>query len=399
VSGIFVPTVVLIALVSGVAWYIGTRDPAFALTIFISVLVIACPCALGLATPTAIMVGTGKGAEQGILIKSGEALETAHHLDAVVLDKTGTLTRGRPKVTDILPADGVSKDQLLALAAAAEAGSEHPLGQAIVAEAKERGLSLKPASGFTAISGRGLRAELSGQTILAGNRQLMAENSVPLDGFTQQADTLAGQGKTPMYFAVDGALTGMIAVADVLKPSSVQAVRALTDMGLQVYMLTGDNLKTARAIAAEAGITRVIAEVLPGDKAGEIKRLQDSGLKVAMVGDGINDAPALVQSDVGIAIGSGTDVAMESADIVLMHSDLKDVGTAIKLSRRTIRTIRENLFWAFGYNVLGIPVAAGLLHLFGGPLLSPIIAAAAMSFSSVSVLLNALRLKRMKLEG
>ena len=399
VSGIFVPTVVLIALVSGIAWYIGTKDPAFALTIFISVLVIACPCALGLATPTAIMVGTGKGAEQGILIKSGEALETAHHLDAVVLDKTGTLTRGRPKVTDILPADGVSKDQLLALAAAAEAGSEHPLGQAIVAEAKERGLSLKPASGFTAISGRGLRAELSGQTILAGNRQLMAENSVPLDGFTQQADTLAGQGKTPMYFAVDGALTGLIAVADVLKPSSVQAVRALTDMGLQVYMLTGDNLKTARAIAAEAGITRVIAEVLPGDKAGEIKRLQDSGLKVAMVGDGINDAPALVQADVGIAIGSGTDVAMESADIVLMHSDLKDVGTAIRLSRRTIRTIRENLFWAFGYNVLGIPVAAGLLHLFGGPLLSPMIAAAAMSFSSVSVLLNALRLKRMKLEG
>ena len=399
VSGIFVPTVVLIALVSGIAWYIGTKDPAFALTIFISVLVIACPCALGLATPTAIMVGTGKGAEQGILIKSGEALETAHHLDAVVLDKTGTLTRGRPKVTDILPADGVSKDQLLALAAAAEAGSEHPLGQAIVAEAKERGLSLKPASGFTAISGRGLRAELSGQTILAGNRQLMAENSVPLDGFTQQADTLAGQGKTPMYFAVDGALTGLIAVADVLKPSSVQAVRALTDMGLQVYMLTGDNLKTARAIAAEAGITQVIAEVLPGDKAGEIKRLQDSGLKVAMVGDGINDAPALVQADVGIAIGSGTDVAMESADIVLMHSDLKDVGTAIRLSRRTIRTIRENLFWAFGYNVLGIPVAAGLLHLFGGPLLSPMIAAAAMSFSSVSVLLNALRLKRMKLEG
>jgi len=399
VSGIFVPTVVLIALVSGIAWYIGTKDPAFALTIFISVLVIACPCALGLATPTAIMVGTGKGAEQGILIKSGEALETAHHLDAVVLDKTGTLTRGRPKVTDILPAGGVTVDQLLALAAAAETGSEHPLGQAIVAEAKERGLTLQSASGFTAISGRGLRAELSGQTILAGNRQLMAENSVPLDGFTQQADTLAGQGKTPMYFAVDGALTGLIAVADVLKPSSVQAVRALTDMGLQVYMLTGDNLKTARAIAAEAGITQVIAEVLPGDKAGEIKRLQDSGLKVAMVGDGINDAPALVQADVGIAIGSGTDVAMESADIVLMHSDLKDVGTAIRLSRRTIRTIRENLFWAFGYNVLGIPVAAGLLHLFGGPLLSPMIAAAAMSFSSVSVLLNALRLKRMKLEG
>ncbi len=399
VSGIFVPTVVLIALVSGIAWYIGTRDPAFALTIFISVLVIACPCALGLATPTAIMVGTGKGAEQGILIKSGEALETAHRLDAVVLDKTGTLTRGRPKVTDILPAGGVSEDQLLALAAAAETGSEHPLGQAIVAEAKERGLSIQPASGFTAISGRGLRAALSGQTILAGNRQLMAENNITIDGFSRQAEELAGQGKTPMYFAVDGALTGLIAVADVLKPSSVEAVRALADMGLQVYMLTGDNLKTARAIAAEAGITRVIAEVLPGDKAGEIKRLQDSGLKVAMVGDGINDAPALVQSDVGIAIGSGTDVAMESADIVLMHSDLKDVGTAIRLSRRTIRTIRENLFWAFGYNVLGIPVAAGLLHLFGGPLLSPMIAAAAMSFSSVSVLLNALRLKRVKLEG
>jgi len=399
VSGVFVPTVVAIALVAGIAWYIGTRDLSFALTIFISVLVIACPCALGLATPTAIMVGTGKGAQQGILIKSGEALETAHHLNAVVLDKTGTLTLGQPEVTDILPVTGQTDNSLLALAASAEGGSEHPLGQAIIQEAKARGLALSPVSGFTALSGRGLRAQVMGQAVLAGNRQLMAEQGIPLGELEQPADALAKQGKTPMYFAANGQMQGLIAVADVLKPGSRKAVQAMEHLGLSVYMLTGDNEKTARAIAAQAGIRQVIAEVLPGDKAEQIKRLQAQGLRVAMVGDGINDAPALVQADIGIAIGSGTDVAMESADIVLMHSDLNDVGAAIQLSRRTLRAIRENLFWAFGYNVLGIPIAAGLLHLFGGPLLSPMIAAAAMSFSSISVLLNALRLKRMKLGG
>ena len=397
VSGIFVPVVVAIAIIAGIAWYVGTRDLSFALTIFISVLVIACPCALGLATPTAIMVGTGKGAQQGILIKSGEALETAHHLDTIVLDKTGTLTMGQPHVTDILPVFGQTEDSLLTLAASAELGSEHPLGQAIIQHAKERNLNLLDTTDFKAVSGRGLQTTLDGQTILAGNQQWMAENDIDIKTMVHDANLLASQGKTPMYFASKGKLLGLVAVADVLKPSSAIAVKALQDLGLRVIMLTGDHERTARAIANQAGITQVIAQVLPGDKAGKIKQLQQEGRRVAMVGDGINDAPALVQADVGIAIGSGTDVAMESADIVLMHSDLMDVPKAIGLSRRTIKTIRENLFWAFGYNVLGIPVAAGLLHLFGGPLLSPMIAAAAMSFSSVSVLLNALRLRRYKM--
>ncbi|HHT08503.1 MAG: heavy metal translocating P-type ATPase [Christensenellales bacterium] len=394
VSGIFVPTVFVIALIAGIAWYLGTRDLSFALTIFISVLVIACPCALGLATPTAIMVGTGKGAEHGILIKSGEALETAHRIDTVVLDKTGTLTLGKPQVTDILPAEGMTEEDLLALAASAESSSEHPLGQAIVSHAKERGLALSDTSEFKAISGRGIHTRVDGRTVLAGNRQLMAESGISLLTLQAEADVLADMGKTPMFFAADNKLAGIIAVADVIKDSSIQAVKALRDLGLQVVMMTGDNQKTARAIAAQAGINQVISDVLPEDKAKKVADLQQAGKRVAMVGDGINDAPALVQADVGIAIGSGTDVAMESADIVLMHSDLMDVPAAIALSRRTIKTIKENLFWAFGYNVLGIPVAAGLLHLFGGPLLSPMIAAAAMSFSSVSVLLNALRLKR-----
>ena len=397
VSGIFVPVVVAIAIIAGIAWYVGTRDLSFALTIFISGLGIACPCALGLATPTAIMVGTGKGAQQGILIKSGEALETAHHLDTIVLDKTGTLTMGQPHVTDILPVFGQTEDSLLTLAASAELGSEHPLGQAIIQHAKERNLNLLDTTDFKAVSGRGLQTTLDGQTILAGNQQWMAENDIDIKTMVHDANLLASQGKTPMYFASKGKLLGLVAVADVLKPSSAIAVKALQDLGLRVIMLTGDHERTARAIANEAGISQVIAQVLPGDKAGKIKQLQQEGRRVAMVGDGINDAPALVQADVGIAIGSGTDVAMESADIVLMHSDLMDVPKAIGLSRRTIKTIRENLFWAFGYNVLGIPVAAGLLHLFGGPLLSPMIAAAAMSFSSVSVLLNALRLRRYKM--
>ena len=394
VSGIFVPTVAAIALVAGIAWFIATRDITFALTIFISVLVIACPCALGLATPTAIMVGTGKGAEHGILIKSGEALETAHKLDTVVLDKTGTLTWGQPRVTDILPTGALDEAALLSLAAAAEQGSEHPLGQAIVAHARERGLQVAEAADFVALSGRGISVTVEGKRVTAGNRQLMEESGIDLRAHQGEADLLAEKGKTPMFFAVEGSLAGIIAVADVIKESSKEAVQALRSLGLSVVMLTGDNALTARAIGEEAGIDQVIAEVLPQDKASQVQALQAQGRKVAMVGDGINDAPALVQADIGMAIGSGTDVAMESADIVLMHSDLMDVPGAIFLSRRTIKTIRENLFWAFAYNVLGIPVAAGLLHLFGGPLLSPMIAAAAMSLSSVSVLANALRLKR-----
>jgi Cu+-exporting ATPase len=397
VSGFFVPVVVAIALAAGLAWFIGTGfDLRFALTIFISVLVIACPCALGLATPTAIMVGTGKGAAYGILVKGGEALETAHSVDTIVFDKTGTLTEGKPTVTDILPLNGHTADGLLALAASAEAVSEHPLGQAIAAHARAKGVALQAVEGFEALTGMGIRAIIAGQTVLAGNRKLMDTQAVALDAQAEVSDQLAADGKTPMYIAVDGQAAGIVAVADVVKPGSREAMDSLRRMGVQVVMITGDNRRTANAIAQQMGIDRVLAEVLPQDKAGEVRALQAEGRKVAMVGDGINDAPALVQADIGIAIGSGTDVALESADIVLMRSDLRDVPTALELSRRTIRTIRQNLFWAFGYNVIGIPIAAGLLHLFGGPLLSPIIAAAAMSLSSVSVLTNALRLKRFK---
>ncbi len=396
VSGYFVPVVCLIALLSGIAWLIGMGDVEFALTIFISVLVIACPCALGLATPTAIMVGTGKGAENGILIKGGEALETAHKVDTIVLDKTGTITEGKPSVTDVLAAEGEEAERLLSLAASAEKGSEHPLGQAIVLGAQEKGLELLEAERFESLTGRGIEAVIGGKTVLAGNRKLMDERQISLHGLTEESDRLAGEGKTPMYVAVDGKIAGIVAVADVVKKSSKAAVESLHHMGIEVAMITGDNQKTAAAIAKQVGIDRVLAEVLPQDKASEVKKLQAEGRKVAMVGDGINDAPALAQADIGIAIGSGTDVAMESADIVLMRSDLMDVPTAIHLSKRTIRNIKQNLFWAFGYNVIGIPIAAGLLHLFGGPLLNPIFAAAAMSMSSVSVVTNALRLKRFK---
>ncbi len=397
VSGYFVPVVVAIALAAGIAWFFGTGgDLKFALTIFISVLVIACPCALGLATPTAIMVGTGKGAENGILIKGGEALETAHKVTTIVFDKTGTITEGKPTVTDVLTTEGVEDDDLLQLTASAEMGSEHPLGQAIVLGAKAKGLELLKVEGFESITGRGIEASIGGQTVLAGNRKLMDERNIPLTALEADSDHLAGEGKTPMFVAVDGRLAGLVAVADVVKPSSRAAIESLHRMGIQVAMITGDNKKTASAIAKQVGIDRVLAEVLPQDKSNEVRKLQAEGLKVAMVGDGINDAPALAQADIGIAIGSGTDVAMESADIVLMRSDLCDVPTAINLSKRTIRNIKQNLFWAFGYNVIGIPIAAGVLHLFGGPLLNPIFAAAAMSLSSVSVLTNALRLKRFK---
>jgi Cu+-exporting ATPase len=397
VSGYFVPVVCAVALTAAVAWFIGTGgDLRFALTIFISVLVIACPCALGLATPTAIMVGPGKGAENGILIKGGEALETAHKIDTIVFDKTGTITEGKPTVTDVLTADGSDGDALLALAASAEKGSEHPLGLAIVHGAEDKRLALSAAEAFDSLTGRGIEAKIDGRSVLAGNRKLMEERNVSLSQLEQAGDKLAGDGKTPMYVAVDGSLAGIIAVADVVKPSSKAAIESLRKMGIEVAMITGDNSKTAAAIAKQVGIDRVLSEVLPQDKSNEVKKLQAGGLKVAMVGDGVNDAPALVQADIGVAIGSGTDVAMESADIVLMRSDLMDVPTAIDLSKKTIRNIKQNLFWAFGYNTVGIPIAAGLLYLFGGPLLNPIFAAAAMSLSSVSVLTNALRLKRFK---
>ena len=396
VSGYFVPIVFLIALVAGIAWYVARRDAEFALSIFISVLVIACPCALGLATPTAIMVGTGKGAENGILIKGGEALETAHKIDTIIFDKTGTITQGKPSVTDVLTAKGIKEDYLLKVTAAAEGGSEHPLGQAIVRDARGKGLVLPKVDRFKAIPGRGIEAMIADLSVFAGNRMMMDERGISMPELEEASDRLASQGKTPMYVALDGKLAGIIAVADTVKASSKAAIDRLHKMGIEVVMITGDNQKTAAAIAGQVGIDRVLAEVLPADKSNEVKKLQNEGRKVAMVGDGINDAPALAQADIGIAIGSGTDVAMESADIVLMRSDLMDVPTAIELSKKTIRNIKQNLFWAFGYNVLGIPIAAGVLYLLGGPLLNPILAAAAMSLSSVSVLTNALRLKRFK---
>lgn len=397
VSGYFVPIVFAIAVLSALAWYfIGGETAVFSLTIFIAVLVIACPCALGLATPTAIMVGTGKGAEYGVLIKGGEALETTHKIKTIVFDKTGTITEGRPEVTDIITAGIVERSRLLQLAAAAEKGSEHPLGEAIVRGAEKENLESLKVDKFNAIPGQGIEVEIEGMEILLGNKKLMDERNIELSRLEAESDRLASEGKTPMYVAVDSQPAGIIAVADIVKESSGRAIKKLHDMGIEVAMITGDNRKTAEAIAKQVGIDRVLAEVLPQDKANEVKKLQAEGKKVAMVGDGINDAPALAQADIGIAIGSGTDVAMESADIVLMRSDLMDVPTAIQLSKSTIRNIKQNLFWAFGYNVAGIPVAAGLLHIFGGPLLNPILAAAAMSLSSVSVLTNALRLKGFK---
>ena len=395
ISAYFVPTVIILAIISAIGWLIAGETPVFALTIFISVLVIACPCALGLATPTAIMVGTGKGAENGVLIKGGEALETTHQIKTIVFDKTGTITEGKPVVTDIIT-NGISENEILVLAASAEKGSEHPLGEAIVRGAEEKNLELKSIEEFNAIPGHGIEVKIDGKTILLGNKKLMNEKNIDIDVLAKDSDKLASEGKTPMYIAIDGILRGIIAVADTVKPSSKNAIEALHKMGIKVAMITGDNKKTADAIAKQVGIDIVFAEVLPEDKANEVKKLQGENQKVAMVGDGINDAPALAQADVGIAIGSGTDVAIESADIVLMRSDLMDVTTAIKLSKATIKNIKQNLFWAFGYNVLGIPVAMGVLHIFGGPLLNPMIAAAAMSLSSVSVLTNALRLRKFK---
>ena len=397
VSGVFVPIVILLALVSGLAWYfLGQESWVFALTITISVLVIACPCALGLATPTAIMVGTGKGAENGILLKSGEALEEANHVNMVVFDKTGTITNGTPVVTDVVTVDSTDADALIRLAASLEVASEHPLGEAIVAKAKEQGAAFDEVTNFEAIPGFGIKGHVGETLVFLGNEKWMRENGLANVEMNDKANHFAEQGKTPLYIGYNDAVQGLIVVADTVKESSARAIQTLHEMGIQVAMMTGDHERTAQAIAAEVGIDRVFSEVLPQDKANYVSKLQEEGYIVAMVGDGINDAPALAQAQVGIAIGTGTDVAIESADAVLMKSDLMDVPAMLKLSRATIRNIKENLFWAFAYNVIGIPFAMGVLHLFGGPLLNPMIAGAAMSFSSVSVVLNALRLKRWK---
>ena len=394
-SAYFVPVVISLAIISSVSWLIAGESFIFSLTIFISVLVIACPCALGLATPTAIMVGTGKGAENGILIKGGEALETTHKIDTIVFDKTGTITEGKPKVTDIIT-NSISEEELLILAASSEKGSEHPLGEAILNEGRNKNLKLKKIDKFNAIAGQGIDVVIENKNILLGNRKLMIDQNIDITIFNDKVEDLSNQGKTPMYIAINKEIKGIIAVADVVKVSSKKAIETLHKMGIKTVMITGDNENTAKAIAKEVGIDNVLAEVLPKDKAKSIKKLQDKNKKVAMVGDGINDAPALAKADIGIAIGSGNDVAIESGDIVLIRSDLMDVSKAIKLSKATIRNIKQNLFWAFAYNVLGIPVAMGVLHIFGGPLLNPMIAAAAMSLSSISVLLNALRLKNFK---
>ncbi|PKM86581.1 MAG: copper-translocating P-type ATPase, partial [Firmicutes bacterium HGW-Firmicutes-10] len=395
VSSYFVPVVIVIAIVSALVWWFVGKDVDFVLTIFVTVLVIACPCALGLATPTAIMVGTGKGAENGVLFKGGEALETAHHIQAIIFDKTGTLTEGKPTLTDVIPYN-MDKDILLRYTASAEQGSEHPLAQAIVKGATDKGIQLFPITKFMAVTGRGVDVTLDEKSVLIGNRAFMDERNIELHAIEADMDRLADEGKTPMLVAIDNQIRGIVAVADVVKPSSAKAVEQLKQMGIKVAMITGDNKKTAAAIGRQVGIDLILAEVLPQDKSSEVVKLQKQGYSVAMVGDGINDAPALAMADIGIAIGSGTDVAIESADVVLMKSDLMDVVTAIKLSRATIRNVKQNLFWAFIYNIAGIPLAAGVFYAFGGPLLNPIFAGAAMAFSSVSVVTNALRLRRFK---
>lgn len=411
VSSYFVPAVITIALISGIIWFIALHNFVFSLTVFVSVLVIACPCALGLATPTAIMVGTGKGAELGILFKNAEALEVSQKINAVMFDKTGTLTEGKPYVTDIISDD---KDKLLLIAASAENGSEHPLGEAIVREAKEKNIKLLSIENFKAISGFGIETYIDNKKVLMGNDKLMNKENINIENYNSYMDKLSKEGKTPMYVAYDNKLLGIIAVADKLKKESIEAINRLHKLGIKTAMITGDNKNTANSVAKEAGIDIVFAEVLPEEKSNEVKKLQEQGFTVAMVGDGINDAPALTQANVGIAIGSGTDVAIESADIVLVKSNTNDVVTAIELSKATMRDIKQNLFWAFCYNVIGIPIAAGVLHVFREPLiassiggfltaimgkdllLNPIFAALAMSLSSVSVVTNALRLNFFK---
>lgn len=397
ISAYFVPAVLALAVIACLGWLIAGESAEFCITILISVLVIACPCALGLATPTAIMVGTGKGAENGILIKGGEPLEQACKITTVVFDKTGTLTEGKPSVTDIFSCN-VEENELIRLAASGEAASGHPLSEAIVNCASEKNITLSDAEDYTNIDGRGISVIVDGKKLLIGNMRLMEENGVNvLEEYVQKAEHCADMGKTSMYCAADGVFIGLIAAADTIKKESLEAINELHKMGIKTLMLTGDNSRTAKAVAGELNIDSFVAEVLPEEKALHIKKLQEQGEVTAMAGDGINDAVALTQADVGIAVGQGTDVAIECADIVLIKDDLRDVCKAIRLSKATIRNIRQNLFWAFGYNTLGIPVAMGLLHIFGGPLLNPMIAAAAMSLSSVSVVSNALRLKTVKI--
>lgn len=396
VSGVFVPTVITIAVIATIGWLIAGYSFEFALSIGISVLVISCPCALGLATPTAIMVGTGRGATNGILIKSAEALEVAHKIDTVVLDKTGTITQGKPVVTDIITVNGITQERLLQIAYSIEKLSEHPLADAIVENAKAKKLTSVNVDEFSQIAGQGLSGVVDGKKCLAGNRRMMDENHISGAKLFAKGDELATAGKTPLYFAVDGKMYGIIAVADVVKPTSRQAIEELKSMGIEVVMLTGDNEKTARAVQKQVGVSRVVAEVFPQDKEKEIRRLQENGKKVAMVGDGINDAPALARADVGIAIGAGTDIAIDSADFVLMKSDLVDVSTAIQLSKAVIRNIKQNLFWAFIYNIIGIPIAAGLFYTAFHLKMNPMLGALAMSFSSVFVVSNALRLRWFK---
>ncbi|MGE9834459.1 heavy metal translocating P-type ATPase [Streptococcus orisratti] len=398
VAGVFVPTVIAIAFVSALFWYfVMSQTFVFSMTVAIAVLVIACPCALGLATPTAIMVGTGRGAENGILYKRGDTLENAHHIDTIVFDKTGTITQGKPQVVDIFAYQGTAKD-LLAQVASIEKLSEHPLSQAIVEKAVADQVNLLEVTNFTSLTGLGLTADLAGQILYVGNRKLMEEQGVDLTAAEQAVQAATEQGQTPIFISANANLLGLITVADLVKEDSKTTVTKLQEMGIDVVMLTGDNAKTAQAIANQVGIKTVISEVLPDQKSQAIQNLQSQGKIVAMVGDGINDAPALATADIGIAVGSGTDIAIESADIILMKPEISDVIKALSISRYTIRVIKENLFWAFIYNILAIPVAMGLLHLFGGPLLNPMIAGLAMGFSSVSVVLNALRLKYIKLD-
>lgn len=398
VAGIFVPAVIGISGLTALVWLLTGHTVEMALTSAVAVLVISCPCALGLATPVAIMVGTGKAAEQGVLFKSAEALESLHTIRTVVLDKTGTVTEGHPVLTDLCPAEGVDRAELLRLAASLEQPSEHPLAEAIVTKAKEEGCALLHAEDFLAVHGRGVRAILDNQTCLAGNRAFLEEEGIPLDGFEVRADALAQEGKTCLYFARNGKMLGLAAVSDPVKPSSAQAIREFEEMGVEVVLLTGDNRRTADAVGRTLGIRHVVAEVLPRDKQEKVKEMQAQGKKVAMVGDGINDAPALVQADVGLAIGAGTDVAIESADVVLMKSDLRDAVTAVKLSRAVLRNIKQNLFWAFFYNCIGIPLAAGVFYAGLHWQLNPMFAAAAMSMSSVTVVSNALRLRLFRAE-
>ncbi len=396
VSSYFVPTVIVAAAIAFAVWMAFGPGLIFALTVVIATLIIACPCALGLATPTAIMVGTGKAAEHGVLVRGGEALEMTRRIDTIVLDKTGTLTRGKPTVTEVIPSNGMSESELLTLAAAAEVGSEHPLGEAIVSRAQQMELDLPKAQEFQSVTGKGIQAEIDGQTVMIGNLALMEQSNISLDGLAARADELAADGVTPMYVAVNNSTAGIIAVADTLKEESVEAVSKLKALGLEVWMITGDNRATAEAIAREVGIDHVLAEVLPEQKSEKVQSLQDEGRTVAMVGDGINDAPALAQANLGIAIGTGTDVAMAASDITLIGGDLRTIVTSIALSRKTVGAIKQGLFWAFGYNTLLIPVAMGILYPFFGLLLNPVLAAAAMAMSSVSVVTNALRLRRFR---